>query len=347
MDSPVVDQLEKLSPEQKVVETGMLLLKTWLRLPTQAEVVKSSSTSIATVNKYWPAFQSKIAKDVNLANWLPNDVPDFIGEALTKLMDWSSESAAKQLADKERLLSLKEQRFEQTALDNANLTVQVNELRQQLEESKTQQTDLREQQEKLNTKLLEQQEQHHLLSQKHLEVKQLQALSLEKLAECKQKDGALTAKLEQQSTKMERLNEQVLLSLSEKQNQAVEIEGLKQKLKQKQAQHQIVQSQFEALGASSAKQIEEVSNLKVTCALSEQKLQACEEKLLQSEQNAVAAKSTHQKMNDQIVTFKQTEQLISEQLLESKQRALTLASLNNELERKNAQLEEKMSQNNE
>lgn len=113
----VLRDANELSPEDRVIKAGMLLIKHNRRFPTQDEVVGAltipgqKGTAKATVNKYWRSFQNTLARELQLAEWLPNEIPGFVAEHLKALVDWARADADRQLKDKQRALDAQAQKL--------------------------------------------------------------------------------------------------------------------------------------------------------------------------------------------------------------------------------------------
>lgn len=118
MSTPLLPDATALPPKDRVIQAGLLLLRSWGRLPTQDEVVAAlrvpdgKSTAKATVNKYWPAYQAALARELRLGDWLPPEIPEFVNDHLRALLDWARQEAERRLQDQQRVLEARRQRFE-------------------------------------------------------------------------------------------------------------------------------------------------------------------------------------------------------------------------------------------
>jgi hypothetical protein len=99
VEVPRLLNAHQLSPVERVVQAGLLLLDTYGRLPTLDEIVASlkpagaePGTGKATVNKYWPAFSEAVGASRKKERWLKT-VPAPAEALVLGLLDWAQDHA--------------------------------------------------------------------------------------------------------------------------------------------------------------------------------------------------------------------------------------------------------------
>lgn len=188
----IPDAILELPPEERVVKAGMALLKHHRKMPTQDKVVEAllprndegTGTGKGTVNKYWPALQNEIARELSLAEWLPADLPDFVIDHLKQLMDWARQDAEAQLEARIASLNERERKLDEGA---ASRKATEDSLRSKVTELESSVRDRDDEIRRLRDK-------HVALEQSLVETQRTAAVQREQLAHADERVETLTVK---------------------------------------------------------------------------------------------------------------------------------------------------------